>query len=336
MHIAVFSTQRLQREAIRRSLSRSHIVVDFYAANLDGWRNATTQSKARLFLLDPTLPGIDDAVNELPKLGIVVAILSQSDALDAVYRAATGNLTVLVPPVIDDNGELHGGSRFLVQLERMLSSLGSPSPPSSARPPSPVSEAKAMIYSNTRRILAIGASTGGPTAIRTLLNALERPLSYAVLIVQHIDADYAQGFCDWLSSECQLPTQFGSSDASLQIGRVYVAPPGGHMIMNVFGQIELQPGSPDDAHAPAVAELFASLALQRKVGVAVLLTGMGVDGASGLRQLRDRGWQTFAQDAESSAVHGMPGAAIAQGGAEYILNPTAIGKCVSNIRTEPR
>ena len=336
MHIAVFSTQRLQREAIRRSLSRSHIVVDFYAANLDGWRNAATQSKARLCLLDPTLPGIDVAVHELPKLGIATAILSQSDALDTVYRAATGHAAVLVPPAIDDNGELHGGPRFLVQLERMLSSLGSPSPPSSARPPSPVSEAKAMIYSNTRRILAIGASTGGPTAIRTLLNALERPLSYAVLIVQHIDADYAQGFCDWLKSECHLPTQFGSSDTSLQIGSVYVAPPGGHMIMNVFGQIELQPGSPDDVHTPAVAELFASLALQRKVGVAVLLTGMGVDGASGLRQLRDRGWQTFAQDAESSAVHGMPGAAIAQGGASHILNPSAIGKYLSNIGTEPR
>jgi chemotaxis response regulator CheB len=335
MPIAVFSSQRLQREAIRRSLSRSQIVVDFYAASLDGWRNATTQSKVRLCLLEPTLPGIDDAVNELPKLGIAVAILSQSDALDAVYRAATGNLTVLVPPVIDDNGELHGGSRFLLQMERMLNSLSSPSSPS------PLSGAKAPVqhqhvHSDTRRILAIGASTGGPTAIRTLLNALERPLSFAVLIVQHIDADYAQGFCDWLSSECQLPTQFGSSDASLQIGRVYVAPPGRHMIMNVFGQIELQPGSPDDAHTPAVAELFASLALQRKVGVAVLLTGMGVDGASGLRQLRDRGWQTFAQDAESSAVHGMPGAAIAQGGASHILNPTAIGKYISNIRTESR
>jgi len=334
MHIAVFSAQRLQREAIRRSLSRSHIVVDFYAASLDGWRNATPQSKARLCLLDPTLPGIDEAVNELPKLGIAVAILSQSDALDAVYRAATGHLTVLVPPVIDDNGELHGGRRFLLQLERMLHSLSPLSSPNS--PPSPLSGAKVPVHSDTRRILAIGASTGGPTAIRTLLNALERPLSFAVLIVQHIDADYAQGFCDWLSSECQLPTQFGSSDASLQIGRVYVAPPGGHMIMNVFGQIELQPGSPDDAHAPAVAELFASLTLQRKVGVAVLLTGMGVDGALGLRQLRDRGWQTFAQDAESSAVHGMPGAAIAQGGAEHILNPTAIGKYISNIRTEPR
>ena len=324
MYIAVFSAQRLQREAIRRSLSRSHIVVDFYAASLDGWRNAATQSKARLCLLDPTLPSIDDAVSELPKLGIAVVILSQSDALDAVYRAATGNFTVLVPPVIDDNGELHGGPRFLLQLERMLSSLN------------PLSATKAKVHSDTRRILAIGASTGGPTAIRTLLNALERPLTFAVLIVQHIDADYAQGFCDWLSSECHLPTQFGSSDASLQIGRVYVAPPGGHMVMNVFGQIELQPGSPDDAHTPAVAKLFASLALQRKVGVAVLLTGMGVDGASGLRQLRDRGWQTFAQDAESSVVNGMPGAAIAQGGASHILNPTAIGKYISNIRTEPR
>lgn len=108
------------------------------------------------------------------------------------------------------------------------------------------------------------------------------------------------------------------------------------MTMAACGQLVLHPGLASDAHIPAVAQLFASLSLQSKVGVAVLLTGMGEDGASGLRQLRERGWQTFAQDAVSAVVHGMPGAAIAQGGADYILNPAAIGKFISNLRLEPR
>ena len=325
MHISVFSAQRLQREAIRRSLSRGNITVDLYASSLDGWRNALTPYKTCLCLLDAALLGLEEAVDELPKLGISVAILTQSDALDAVYKAVTtGNAKVLSPPTIDESGELHGAQRFLLQLERMLSSLN------------PLVHTKATVRSNPLRILAIGASTGGPAAIRTLLNALERPLSFAVLIVQHIDADYAQGFCDWLASECQLPTRFASNDAYLQLGHVLVAPPSRHMTINACGQTVLQPGVDMDAHIPAVAQLFASLTLQSKAGIAVLLTGMGEDGAFGLRQLRDRGWQTFAQDAASAVVHGMPGAAIAKGGAEHILNPAAIGKYISAQRMEPR
>ncbi len=325
MRISVFSTQRLQREAIRRSVSRANITVDFYAASLAEWRSAVGNFKTRLCLLDAALSGIDEAVTELPKLGIAVAILTQSDSLDAVYRAVTtGNAKVLIPPTIDDSGELHGAQRFVLQLERILEGL------------STVSTTRATVRATTQRVLAIGASTGGPAAIRTLLNALERPLNFAVLVVQHIDADYAQGFCDWLSSECLVPTQFATSESYLQVGRVYVAPPGRHMTMAACGQLVLHPGLASDAHIPAVAQLFASLSLQSKVGVAVLLTGMGEDGASGLRQLRERGWQTFAQDAVSAVVHGMPGAAIAQGGADYILNPAAIGKFISNLRLEPR
>ena len=104
------------------------------------------------------------------------------------------------------------------------------------------------------------------------------------------------------------------------------------MTLNVCGQLVLHSGTSTDAHVPAVGQLFSSLALQAKVGIAVLLTGMGEDGASSLRLLRDRGWQTFAQDAASAVVHGMPGAAIAQGGAEHILDPAAIGRYISNGR----
>ena len=325
MHISIFSAQRLQREAIRRSLSRSQIVVDLYASSLAELPQVAAHASTRLCLLDAALLGLEEAISEFSRLGIAVAILTQGDAVDAVYRAVTtGSAKVLTPPSIDDSGELHGAQRFLLQLERMLQSVTAP----------PV--AKTTVRANSLRVLAIGASTGGPGAIRSLLNALERPLAYAVLVVQHIDADYAQGFCEWLGSECQLPTQFAKGESYLQPGHVYVAPPARHMTMNACGQLVLNLGSSADAHIPAVEQLFASLAMQVKSGVAVLLTGMGEDGASSLRLLRDRGWQTFAQDAASAVVHGMPGAAIAQGGAAHVLNPAAIGKYISSNLMEAR
>jgi two-component system chemotaxis response regulator CheB len=100
--------------------------------------------------------------------------------------------------------------------------------------------------------------------------------------------------------------------------------------MNANGQLALHAGTALNLHIPAIDQLFASLALQAKVGLAVLLTGMGEDGASALRALRDRGWQTFAQDAESAVVHGMPGVAIALGAAAHVLSPAAIGKYLSS------
>ena len=343
IHIALFSAQRLQREAVRRSLSRANITVDLYASSLDDWRNALSQLSARVCLIDAALPGISEVVKELPKLGFSVVILTQLGALEAIYQAVTsGDATVLTPPSIDDSGELHGAQRFVLQLERLLGARGNVSTKTSGSNSSsqPESDAASSEPSNTlsankapsnaAKILAIGASTGGPAAIRTLLNALERPIPYAVLVVQHIDADFAQGFCDWLQSECQLPSQFARASQYVQMGHVYVAPPGRHLTVNAYGLLALHAGTARDAHIPAVDQLFASLATQSKVGLAVLLTGMGEDGACAMRQLRDRGWQTFAQDADSAVVHGMPGSAIAQGAAAYILNPAAIGKHLSS------
>lgn len=343
IHIALFSTQRLQREAVRRSLSRSNITVDLYASTLDDWRNALSPLSARVCLLDAALPGINEVVKELPMLGFTVVILTQLGALEAIYQAVTSSdATVLTPPSIDDSGELHGAQRFVLQLERLLGARGngstqmSESNSTSHAKSDTVSSALGNTFAATRspsnaaKILAIGASTGGPAAIRTLLNALERPIPYAMLVVQHIDADFAQGFCDWLQSECQLPCQFARASECLQMGHIYVAPPGRHLTVNAYGLLALHTGTVRDAHIPAVDQLFASLALQGKVGLAVLLTGMGEDGACAMRQLRDRGWQTFAQDADSAIVHGMPGTAIAQGAAAHILNPAAIGKYLSS------
>ena len=164
MRISVFSAQRLQREAIRRSLSRANISVDLYASSLEGWRSAIAHSKTRLCLLDAALPGLEEAISELPKLGITVVILTQGDSLDVVYKAVTtGNAKVLCPPSLDESGELHGAQRFVLQLERMLDGV------------STAPNTKAALRSNTQRVLAIGASTGGPAAIRMLLNALEPP-----------------------------------------------------------------------------------------------------------------------------------------------------------------
>ncbi len=342
-HIALVSTSRIQREAIRRSLSLcaantelGKIMLDCYAPDFADLRAAITHSPPRLCLISRDLPGVESAARELRLRNVLVAVL--------IAPGGDVGSDALRSPWIDETGELRGAQQFTLQFERWLArAQAAPTPmaerptlaPTSAQKPAQQTPSSATAATTLPpRILAIGASTGGPSAIRTLLNALPRPLPLAVLIVQHIDADYAQGFSDWLGSECQLPTHLTVGPATPRIGHVHIAPPGLHLGLSACGQLILQPGDARDAHIPGVEPLFQSLSQHGKAGIAVLLTGMGSDGAHGLRSLRERGWQTYAQDAQSAVVHGMPGAAIACGAAQYVLNPAAMGKQISAILRE--
>lgn len=323
MHIAIASPSRLQREAIRRSLARSTFVVDAYAPTLEALRAAIRAASPQIALLSVECENLSDAALELPKRGIAVAVLAARGQIEAVYQAVVGkSATVIEPPTIDDSGELHGAQRFLAHLERLQRGL-TPATRHSGAP-------KAAKPTSTP-LIAIGASAGGPAAIRRLLSALPRPLPAAVLVVQHIDAEYTKGFVEWLQSVCGLPAGLVGGDETPQPGRVYIAPAGHHLVVSDSGRLGLQRGSPSDVHRPAVDTLFRSLALSATPGIAVLLTGMGDDGAAALRALRDRGWRTFAQDAQSAVVHGMPGAAIALDAAEDVLDPAAIGQRIGYL-----
>jgi len=176
------------------------------------------------------------------------------------------------------------------------------------------------------RIVAIGASTGGPAAIVAILKALPKDVSFPLVIVQHICEGFTAGFGQWLSQTCVLPVHI-AVDGELPLpGHIYVAPGGAHMGISGPGRILLDPGPPENGIRPSVSYLFRSVAATfGKRAAAVLLTGMGMDGAEALKLVRDRGGLTIAQDEASSVIHGMPGEAIRLGAAMHVLAPEAIG-----------
>jgi chemotaxis response regulator CheB len=323
MRVVVASPNRLQREAIRRSLLRSAHEADLYAPTLEALRAALRTQPAQLALLSASFDALTDAANELSSHGVAVAVLAEAAEVDAAYRAMIGSsAAVITPPTIDESGELHGAQRFIAQIERLQRTWKEPAAPRPSRSGSSAASVP---------LIAIGASTGGPAALKRLLAALPRPLGAAVLVVQHIDAEYTLGFGDWLQGESNLPVRVVAGGERVQAGTIYLAPPDFHLVMAGNGLLELQRGAPGDSHVPAVEPLFRSLAAHGRRGYAVLLTGMGEDGAGGLRALRDSGWQTYAQDAASAVVHGMPGAAIALGGADQVLEPAAIGAHIGRL-----
>lgn len=155
------------------------------------------------------------------------------------------------------------------------------------------------------RLVAIGASTGGPAALVVVLAGLEG-IPSPVLIVQHLRTEFVRDFLDWLTRTSALPVELARHHESPVDGVAYLAPPGVHLRLGEDRRMVLDP-KPPALHRPSVDQLFSSVAdVMGSDGVGVLLTGMGSDGAAGLLEMRRRGGVTIAQDEASSAVFGMP------------------------------
>ena len=181
-------------------------------------------------------------------------------------------------------------------------------------------------------VVALGASTGGPPVLQTILAGLPKDFTAPVLIVQHMASGFVQGFVEWLAQSSALPVQLATHGETILPGHVYVAPDEFQMKVERGGRIVLGREEPKNGLRPSVACLFRSVAESYgSDAVAGLLTGMGRDGAEELKLLRDKGAVTFAQDEESCVVYGMPGEAAKLDAATIILAPEKIAPVLASM-----
>jgi len=182
------------------------------------------------------------------------------------------------------------------------------------------------------RIVAIGASTGGPPVLQTILAALPKNFPVPIAIVQHMATGFSQGFVEWLAQFSALPVHLATHGESMLPGHVYLAPDEVQMKVIRGGKIALTRDEPENGLRPSVSCLFRSVAeIYGCDTVAGLLTGMGRDGAEELRLLKEKGAVTFAQDKDSSVVHGMPGEAIRLDAAMLVLPPEKIAAVLTSL-----
>jgi two-component system response regulator WspF len=160
------------------------------------------------------------------------------------------------------------------------------------------------------RLVAIGASAGGPAALATVLRGLPRDFPAAVVIVQHVDEQFAPGMAAWLGQQTALTVRVAAEGDRLAPGTVLLAGTSNHLVFKGADRVGYEAEPAEYSYRPSVDVLFQSVSHHWPGDViGVLLTGMGHDGAVGLRALRNQGHHTIAQDAASSAVYGMPKAA---------------------------
>lgn len=334
MRIGIVNDLRLAVESLRRAVATVPGATVAWVA-VDGAEAVAmcAHDLPDVVLMDMIMPVMDGVeatrriMRQTPCPILVVTATVEGNASRVFEALGAGALDAVATPGLAPDGTLVNAE----PLARKIRAIGviagvDPAPPRSASAPPAASE-------TSRRIgpfIAIGVSTGGPQALATLLRDLPRPVPCATVIVQHIDTAFAPGLAEWLAAETRHRVDAARPGDTLAPDRVLIAATGDHIVLDASGHLTYTAEPRDLVYRPSVDVFFDSLLRAHAApGVAVLLTGMGRDGASGLARLRSARWHTIAQDKATSVVWGMPGAAVQIGAAVQTLPIHEIGGAIA-------
>lgn len=328
MRIAIVNDLPIAIEALRRVLTTVPTYELAWVAQ-DG-AEAVTKCAADppdLILMDLVMPVMDgvQATRQImtqSPCAILLVTAGVNELAPQVFEAmGYGALDVVGTPILQA-GPAEGGKSLLAKIATIAKLIGK-SPRQSDRPPLTV--LPSVLRVRQPPLIVIGASTGGPHALAKILSQFPADLGAAVVIVQHIDADFTPSFVGWLNNQVAMPVELAIAPCRPEAGKILVAGTNHHLVIRSDLTLDYTAEPQSCFYHPSIDVFFSSVADHwLDPGMGIVLTGMGRDGAAGLAQLRAVGWYTVAQDQASSVVYGMPKAAVTLGAVMDILSIDAI------------
>lgn len=331
MKIGIVNDMPLAIEVMRRTLAASstHEVIWTAQNGMEAVAQCARQVPD-LVLMDLFMPGMGGVeatrriMESTPCAILIVTVNVGTNASEVFEAMGYGALDAIDTPQLGGNKTGILGAEFLNKInavERMVQERGIRQP---SRPARHVTASSRSVPATD--LVAIGASAGGPAALQAILRQLPRNLRAAVVIVQHVDERFVPDMVSWLGQTSPLPIRLAQENDIPLAGQVFFAGTGGHLALKDKLHLGYVDEPKECAYRPSIDVFFYSVCRHWRGNVTgVLLTGMGRDGARGLKELRNQGHYTIAQDKESSAVYGMPKAAAELDAAIDIMPISMIG-----------
>ncbi|WP_027720722.1 chemotaxis-specific protein-glutamate methyltransferase CheB [Maridesulfovibrio zosterae] len=311
MKIGIVNEAAVAVEILKKVVLSAEYDVIWIAHNGEQAVDKCRKETPDLVLMDLVMPVMDGIeatrliMSDCP-CPVLIVTASIEDNSSKIFEAmGAGALDVVPTPEIGPDGNLKGAEGLIAKIS-VIKKLSGNGKESSNR------KKIESCPDKVPPVLAIGSSTGGPSALALLLGSLPENFPAAIVIVQHVDGQFSDNLAQWLDRQTKIEVSIACNGESVKPGRAYLAPGDKHMLMGPCGTIQITSDPGESLYVPSVDLLFESLCCADlpQNSVAVLLTGMGADGARGLLGLKKSAWLTIAQDEESSVVWGMPGAAV--------------------------
>jgi two-component system chemotaxis response regulator CheB len=310
--------------------------IEVVATASDGYQAIEMAQRERpdVITMDVHMPRLDGieavraimATNPIPTV-IISASFDPGEVGGAFRALEAGAIAICEKPQGLTHPLYNTQARKIIQTVKMISEIKVIrrwKPSSAASRPA----ARGAVWPEAApriELVAIGASTGGPPVLCSILTGLTTGFPAPILIVQHIAPGFLSGLVGWLATTSCVPVEIARNGMIAKPGHAYIAPDGVHMEVQRSSSIRLVPGVPQNGMCPSISVLFRSVAeVFDRSAAGILLTGMGRDGAEELLLMKNKGALTIAQDKESSVIHGMPGEAIKLGAARQVLSPDKI------------
>ncbi|MCX5813752.1 MAG: chemotaxis-specific protein-glutamate methyltransferase CheB [Proteobacteria bacterium] len=281
----------------------------------------TAHNKPDLILMGLDLPvmgglqAIQVIMKENPCAILIVTDEVSKHTAKVFEAMGKGALDAQSTPVIDSGGNIKGGEELLRKIaviERLIGKEGMNGKNEQT--------VKKSAFKSHQSMIAIGSSTGGPKALTEIVSHIPDVVNMPVVIIQHVDIQFVDGLVDWLAGHTKLKVTLAKEGMTPEENTIYLAGTNDHLVIGDDLAFRYVAEPRDNPYRPSVDAFFMSVARHWPgQGVAVLLTGMGRDGAQGLLALRKAGWHTIAQDEKTSVVYGMPKAAAQIDAAKEIL-----------------